>query len=248
MNKHKEHEVINELLGYERLKIIQRPDMFNFSLDSTLLADFTLITPRVKTIMDFGTGHAPIPLFLSLKTTCNIIGVEIQNDVYELAKRNVALNNLENQVTILHEDITKLHKRFAPSSIDIITCNPPFFKYRKTAQINQSDYKTIARHEVHITLEGIIKSAKALLTSQGKFVMVHRAERLSEIIQVFKQYQFAIKRLRFVHPKADLNANMILIEASNNGKEGIKILPPLYVHHDEGYTDEVMNIFHYGRK
>jgi tRNA1Val (adenine37-N6)-methyltransferase len=241
-------EVINDLLGYDGIKIIQRPDMFNFSLDSTLLADFVPLNSKIRSIMDFGTGFAPIPLFLSLRTNIPITGIEIQKEVADLAKRNVSLNHLDHQITIIEEDIKNLPKRFPSTSIDLITCNPPFFKYKASSNINESPYKTVARHEVLIDLATIIKVAKTLLNNKGHLVMVHRAERLTDIITLLEAHKFALKRLRFVHPKKEEFANMVLIDATNNGLPGVKILPPLYVHENDTYTEEIMKIFNYGRK
>ncbi len=241
-------EVINDLLGYEGLKIIQRPDMFNFSLDSTLLADFVKPLTRTKKIMDLGTGNAPIPLFLALKTNAKIIGVEIQEEVYDLAKRNVALNNLQDQITIENKNIKDLHKDYNNSEFDIITCNPPFFKYKETSNTNKNDYKTIARHEVLITLEEIIMEVKRLLKTRGSFCMVHRTERLEEIIVLLRKHNFHIKRLRFVYPKKGEISNAVLIDASSNGAPGLTLLEPLYVHENNEYTDEIREIFRYGKK
>ena len=189
-------EVINDLLGYDGIKIIQRPDMFNFSLDSTLLADFATPLAKTSKILDLGTGNAPIPLFLSLKTNAKIIGVEIQKDVYDIAKRTIKLNNLEDQITILNQDIKGIHKLYKNSEFDLITCNPPFFKYKESSNINKNDYKTIARHEVFITLEEIIIESKRLLTTKGSLVLVHRTERLVEIINLLPKHRFELKRLR----------------------------------------------------
>jgi len=241
-------EVIHDLLGYDGIKIIQRPDMFNFSLDSTLLADFVIPRTKTKKILDLGTGNAPIPLFLSMKTNAKIIGIEIQKDVYNLAKRTIELNNLEDQITILNEDIKGLHKKFKNGEFDIITCNPPFFKYKDSSHTNKDDYKTIARHEVLITLEEIIIESKRLLTSKGSLVMVHRTERLIEIVNLLTKHKFAVKRLRLVYPKVGQESNMVLIEASNNGLPGLKILEPLYVHEKDKYTPEVMKIFNFGKE
>jgi tRNA1(Val) A37 N6-methylase TrmN6 len=241
-------EVINDLLGYDGLKIIQRPDMFNFSLDSTLLADFVKPLTKTKRILDLGTGNAPIPLFLSLKTNAKIIGVEIQEDVYQIAKRNIALNHLEDQIEILHDDIKGIHKKYENSSFDLITCNPPFFKYKETSNVNKNDYKTIARHEVFITLEEIIIEAKRLLKTKSSICMVHRTDRLQELIELFTKHHFALKRLRFVYPKQGENSNMVLIEASNNGSTGLTLLEPLYVHNETGYTEEIKRIFRYGKE
>jgi tRNA1(Val) A37 N6-methylase TrmN6 len=242
------NEVINDLLGYDGIKIIQRPDMFNFSLDSTLLADFARPLAKTKKILDLGTGNAPIPLFLSLKTNAKIIGVEIQKDVYEIAKRNILLNKLNDQIDIINEDIKGIHKNYENSEFDLITCNPPFFKYKESSNTNKNDYKTIARHEVLITLEEIIIEAKRLLKTRSSLCMVHRTERVIEIINLLTKHNFAIKRMRFVYPKKGEESNMVLIDASNNGKAGLKLLEPLYVHENGGYTDEVRRIFNYGKE
>lgn len=241
-------EVINDLLGYDGIKIIQRPDMFNFSLDSTLLADFVRPLAKTKKIMDLGTGNAPIPLFLSLKTNAKIIGVEIQDESYDLAKRSVELNNLQEQITILHDNIKGLSKKFENSEFDIITCNPPFFKYKESSHINKNDYKTIARHEVLITLEEIIIEVKRLLKTRGSFCMVHRTERIEEIIMLLNKHNFKIKRLRFVYPKKGEDSYTVLVDASNNGSPGLKLLEPLYVHENNEYTDEIRKIFRYGKE
>ena len=241
-------EVINDLLGYDGLKIIQRPDMFNFSLDSTLLADFCNPLTRTKKILDLGTGNAPIPLFLSLKTKAQIIGLEIQEDVCNIALRNIKLNNLESQITIIKEDIKGIHKKFKNGEFDLITCNPPFFKHKETSNINKNDYKTIARHEVLITLEDIIIESKRLLKTKSSLCMVHRTDRLVEIINLLTKYKFTIKRMRFVYPKKGEISNIVLIDASNNGSTGLKLLEPLYVHENNEYTDEIRRIFNYGKE
>ncbi|MCF7926357.1 MAG: tRNA1(Val) (adenine(37)-N6)-methyltransferase [Candidatus Izimaplasma sp.] len=241
-------EVINDLLGYDGLKIIQRPDMFNFSLDSTLLADFVKPRTTTKKILDLGTGNAPIPIFLSLKTEANIIGIDIQDDILDLAKRSVKLNHLETQITIKKQNIKGIHKHYENSEFDILTCNPPFFKYKSSSHINKNDYKTIARHEVEITFEEIVIEAKRLLKTNGSFYLVHRTNRLMEIIETLKKHNFAIKQLRFVYPKANANSNMVLIESSSNGKTGLKLLSPLIVHEGQEYTKEIKQIFHYGEE
>jgi tRNA1(Val) A37 N6-methylase TrmN6 len=241
------NEVINDLLGYDGLKIVQRTDMFNFSLDSTLLADFIRVPAKAKQVMDFGTGNAPIPLFLSLKTTAQIIGIDIQEDVCELAQKSVELNHLEHQITILNADIKGIHTQFETSSFDVVSCNPPFFKYKETSHINKHEYKTIARHEVLVTLEDVIIEAKRLLKTRGSLYLVHRTDRLIEIIQLLLLHKFSIKRMRFVHPREHEPSNMVLLEASNNGQSDLELLDPLYVHEGEGYTDEIIQIFRFGK-
>lgn len=240
--------MINDLLGYDGLKIIQRPDMFNFSLDSTLLAMFAPIQNKTKKILDLGTGNAPIPLFLSLRTTASITGIEIQKDVFDIAKRNIELNKLTHQITIKQDDIKGIHKQYENSEFDLITCNPPFFKYHETSNTNKNDYKTIARHEVLITLEDIIIEAKRLLKTKGSLSMVHRTDRVIEIIETLRKHGFSINRMRFVYPKKGENSNMVLIDARNNGNTGLKLLEPLYVHQEDGYTDEIKEFFNYGKE
>lgn len=240
-------EVINDLLGYDGLKIIQRTDMFHFSLDSTLLADFVVMTSKTKHIIDLGTGNAPIPLFLSLKTDATIVGVDIQEAAYDLAKRSVELNQLSDQITIKHQDIKGIHKKYENGSFDIVTCNPPFFKYIETSNVNKNEFKTIARHEVLITLEEIIKEAKRLLTTKGSLYLVHRTERLMDLMVLLDKHKYSVKRLRFVYSKEGEQSNMVLLEASNNGQTIVKVDPPLYVHKNDGYTDEIKRIFRYGK-
>lgn len=241
-------EIINDLLGYEGLKIIQRPDIFNFSLDSTILASFVTIKTSDKVIADLGCGNGYIPIFMTLRTKASIYGIEIQEEIAELAKRSVELNHLEQQITILNEDMKTIHKLLGTSKIDVVTCNPPYFKYNETSNINESMYQTIARHEVCITLDEVVKVASILLKDGGTFAMVHRASRMTEIIQTFDKYHFEIKRIRFVYPKVNSdNALAILVEAKKKGKSGsIKIEQPLYVENELGtYTDEILKIFNY---
>ena len=121
-------ETINDLLGYEDIKIYQNPEMFSFSLDSVLLPNFVTINKNIKNILDIGTGNAPIPLILSTKTNAHIIAVEIQKDVYALAQKTVKINNLENQINLINADIKQIYQTMEPNYYDVITCNPPYFK------------------------------------------------------------------------------------------------------------------------
>lgn len=239
-------EEIHELLGYERIKIIQKDDILRFSLDSMLLADF-VDTKNSKEIIDLGCGNAPIPLFLTLKTDSKIIGIDIQEDVCDLATRSVKLNNLDNQIEIICNNIKDIYKVVGANRFDIVTTNPPYFKYRKSSIINKNDYLTIARHEVLITLEEIVSEAKKLLIDGGYFYMVHRADRLSDILLSLKNERFGVKRIRFVYTKSnDDNALLVLIGARKNKPSDVKVLKPLYIYNeDKTYTDEVKKIFNF---
>lgn len=237
-------EVINYLLGYKDYYIVQNTDMFNFSLDSVLLPNFATINTNVKNILDIGCGNAPIPLILSTKTNANIIGVEIQKEVYELALKSVKINNLESRIKIINGDINEMYNLFETETFDIITCNPPFFKVSDGSNFNDSDYKTIARHEIKLNLDQIFKISKKLLKNNGNIVMVHRPERLVDIITSMKKYNIEPKRIQFVYPKKDRDANILLIEGKKNGRPGIKIEPPIYTHDENGeYSMQVKNFF-----
>lgn len=236
--------VLNDLLEYNKLKIYQDTDMFNFSLDSILLANFVKINKSNNNILDIGTGNAVIPLVLSTKTDAHIIGVEIQKEVFELARQSVIYNNLENQITILNQDIKEYADYVNSEQYDIITCNPPFFKLHENSNKNDSLYKTIARHEVCLNLEDIFKISKKLLKNGGKLAIVHRPERLIDIIILMRQNNLEPKRIQFIYPKQNFEANMLLIEATKNGNPGMKIMKPLYVHLENGeYTEEIKKYF-----
>lgn len=237
-------EVLHDLVGYRDMKIYQNTDWFSFSLDSVLLPNFVTLLPRTKQIIDLGTGNAPIPLILSTRTRAHITGVEIQKDLYDLAKKTVSYNHLENQIDLIHADMLELKSYFSASSIDVITCNPPYFKLHEKSYVNDDPHKTIARHEAKITLPDIIQLSEYLLKNNGVFALVHRTERLSEIIQLLREKHFEVKKMRFIHPKREEESNLILIEARKNGNVGLKVLPPLYVHDEDGnYTEEVKRFF-----
>ena len=218
--------------------------MFSFSLDSVLLPHFVTLNKNINKILDIGCGNAPIPLILSTKTKSKIIGVEIQKEVYDMALESVKINNLENQIKIVNADINDYSKEIETDSFDVVTCNPPFFKYKDTSNINKNDYKTIARHEVKLNLNNIFSIAKKLLKNNGVIAIVHRPDRLIDIITEMKNNNIEPKKIRLVYPKKNSDANILLIEGSKNGKPGMKILPPLYSHLDNGeYTDEVKKYF-----
>ena len=247
----KNNEVVNDLLGYEGLKIIQRPDMFNFSLDSTILAYYVSINKTTKKIIDLGCGNGYIPIFLSLRTDALIHGVEIQEESYDLATRSVALNNLNDQINIYLGDMKEIHKQLGVAQYDIVTSNPPYFVYKDESLINANDYLTIARHEVKVTLDEVVHSANVLLKDGGTFAMVHRVERLMDILESFRRNGIEPKRILFVYPKTTSEeALVVFVEGKkSNKKGGLKILPPLYVYNEENkYTDEILKIFNYKKE
>lgn len=236
---------VHELLGYERIKILQNDEAFSFSLDSMLLANF-VETKNAKNIIDLGTGNAPIPLFLTLKTNAKIVGVEIQKVAYDLATKSVQLNSFENQISIINDDYKDIYKKLGANSFDICISNPPYFKVKEDSIVNEKDTYTIARHEVKGCVKSVITEAKKLLIDGGYLYIVHRVERLSEIFKYLEENNFGIKRLQFIYPKVNKDAYMFLIEARKNKKTDIKIINPIIVSDEMGnYTEEVLKIFNF---
>lgn len=237
-------KVKNYLLNYDNMYIIQDTDMFNFSLDSVLLPNFVTINKKTKKILDIGSGNAPIPLILSTLTDAQIMAVEIQKDVYELGKESIKINKLENRIDFINADINELYKEIDTETFDIITCNPPYFKVNESSNLNYSEYKTIARHEIKLDLEKLFKIAKKLLKNKGNIAIVHRPERLSDIVSEMKKNNIEPKRIQFVYPSINSEANILLIEGTKNGNPGVKILPPLISHKQNGeYTEQVKQFF-----
>lgn len=227
------------------LKIIQRNDYFNFSLDSLLISEFIKINKQSKKILDLGTGNAAIPLFLSLKTTAQIYGLEIQKVSYDLAIKNIALNHLEEQIQILHGDMKNWQEFFPRNSFDIVVSNPPFFEFHGNRELlNDLDQLTLARHEISITLEELIQVTSNLVKEHGYFYLVHRADRLVDILELCRKYKLEPKRLQFCHTKREKNAKILLLEAVKLGKSSLQILPPLFANKEDGsYSEEILTMF-----
>lgn len=241
-------EVINDLLGYDRLKIIQRPDMFHFSMDSMLLAYYAPITPKTSRVMDLCSGNAPVPMYLTLRTDAKIDAVEIQDEVFDLGSRSIILNKLEDQIQFHHRNLIDIHKEVGHDVFDLVTVNPPFFKYTETSNLPKNDYKTIARHEVEATLEDIIVEAKKLLKNKGYLFFVHRPDRITDILETLKKNKLYPKSLRFVHPALSDAANTVLITAQKGMKDGfVKVLEPVIVHEGLNYSKQVLDIFNLGQ-
>ena len=236
--------VINDLVYFENLKIVQNKEYFNFSLDSVLLPNFCIVNKKTKNILDLCTGNAPIPLILSTMTNSKIIGVEIQKNIYDLAKESVKINNLDKKIEILNEDACKIDKYFETDTFDLITCNPPYFKLNEDSILNDNSVKSIARHEIKINLDDIMRVSKKLLKNNGSLCIVHRTDRLIDIISTMRKYNIEPKRIQFVYPKKGKESNIVLIDGHKNGKSGLKILDSIYVHNDDGsYTEEVLKMF-----
>lgn len=237
-------EVINYLLDYKNLKIVQDTDMFSFSLDSVLLANFVTLNKNISNILDIGCGNAPIPMILSTKTFASITGVEIQKSVYDLAVKSVSINNLSDRISLINCDINNYAASLESDQFDVITCNPPFFKVSECSNFNSSEYKKIARHEVKLNLDQLFMISRKLLKNGGVVAVVHRTDRLIDIILSMRSNNIEPKRIQLVYSHVGDESNMVLVEGSKNGRPGLKILPPLYTHNADGsYTSSVIKYF-----
>lgn len=238
-------ERLDYLLADDSMKIIQSPTAFSFSLDAVLLAHFASIPIQKGEILDLCTGNGVIPLLLSRKTKASITGVEIQDRIVGMAKRNVSLNNLDEQLTMIHGDLKEMKPVLGHSQFDVVTCNPPYFPNQAKTEHNENEYLTIARHEVCCTLDDVVRACKLHARPGGKVAMVHRPNRLVDILTIFRQYRIEPKRMQFVFPKKTKEANMLLIEGIRDGKADLHILPPLYVYNEDGtYTKEAEQIIY----
>ena len=237
-------EVKNKLLNYKNTYIYQNTDWFMFSLESVLLANFVNIKKNDQIIVDFATGNAPVAMLLSFRTNAIIYGIELQEEIYKLGEKSIKENKMDNQIILYNMNIKDVDNKFNDESVDIVVCNPPFFKTESVKHLNDIDIKTVARHEVKFDLDMLFKSVKYILKNKGVFAMVHRPERLVEIIVKMKKYNLEPKRIQFCYPKKGKNANIILIEGIKNGNSGIKVLNPIIVHDENGdYNSEIKKMF-----
>lgn len=214
--------VLNDLFDYG-LKIYQIPGCFKFSLDSILLAEYIKLTSKTKEILDLCTGNASIPQILSTKTNAHIDSFEIQSKIYELAIESIKYNNLEKQISVYNSAINELDTYVMRKKYDIITCNPPYFKYQEDSNINDNNELAIARHEIKTNLEEIFKIASEHLNSGGEFYLVHRVERLDEIIVEASKNKLNVKNIELIKTKENSKPSIVLVRCVKNSKPGIKI-------------------------
>lgn len=240
----KENERIDELQrnGYQ---IIQNTKGFCFGMDAVLLSGFAYVKQGERAI-DLGTGTGIIPILLEAKRQGeHYTGLEIQEEMADMARRSVALNQLEKKISVVTGDIKEASRLFGAASFDVVTSNPPYINDAQGLK-NPELPKAIARHEVLCTLEDVTGQAARLLKPGGRFYLVHRPHRLIEIISALTRVKLEPKRMKFVHPFVDKEANMVLIEAVRGGKSMIKVEAPIVVYKEPGvYTDEIYTIYGY---
>lgn len=233
------------------LKIIQDKQRFMYGIDAVLLSAYAAPFIRKKdTVVDLGTGTGIIPLMLSSSNADKIIGVEVQPASAKMAKESIALNGLEGKIDIEEGDIKSIpeKKLIGKHSVEVVVSNPPYM-VMEDCEACANDAKTIARHEVLCSLEDVVAAADFLLKPHGTFFMIHRPYRLADIFAALSQHGLEPKRMQLVHPFADKEPNMVLIEARKNAKSSLRVEAPLVVRESNGeYTEQIQNIYELFRK
>lgn len=232
-------KVINNVLGFDGIKIVQDSEGFKFSLDSVLLANFVTLNKSIKKIMDIGSGNGIIPILLSLKTDAHIDGVEIQREGYLNSLESIKLNKMDN-ISIFNDDIKDFYKTLESDTYDVVVSNPPYFMGNIH---NINEMKKIARHSLSLDYKDVIVISKKILKNNGLLSIVHRPENLMDILMFMRSNNIEPKKIRFVYPYKGKNANILLVEGAKNGKPGLKVMDPLYVYENGNYTEEIKKYF-----
>lgn len=217
------------------LELIQNPEKFCFGVDAVFLSDFVRVKPG-ETVLDMGTGNGIIPILLSAKTQGKrFTGLEIQGDIAEMARRSVAHNHLEERVEIVTGDIKEAAEIFKPAFFDVITTNPPYMLAEHGLR-NPDDAKAVARHEVLCSLDDILRESMRLLQDKGRFYMIHRPFRLTEIMIKMNHYKIEPKRIQFIYPHIDREPTMVLIEGVRGAKPRVTVEPPIIIYDKSEHT------------
>ncbi len=224
-------------------KLIQNSQIFCFGIDAVLLCAFARINEGDK-VLDLGTGNGVIPILLKGRTKGgHFTGLEIQDINVDMARRSVEYNEIESAVDIVHGDIKEASEIFRGASFDVVTTNPPYMNENHGLK-NPDSHKAIARHEILCTLEDVVRESAAVLKENGRLYMIHRPQRLIEIVETMRRYRLEPKRIRFIHPFENKDSNMVLIEAIKGARPLLKVEQPLIVYKEQGvYTEEVYKLY-----
>lgn len=227
-----------DALGYGDLQIIQPQQGFRFTIDPVLLAGFAQIKPR-EIWIDLGSGNGVLPLLLARREKLlHITGVEIDPASADRARRNVVLNKFEKQIDIIQGDLRNLRQSHQAQSCDAVISNPPY-RRPESGRISSGAERSIARHELHGSIDDFIEASRYLLKNGGRFYVIYLAERLSELLSKMSAKNIEPKRLRCIHPQREKDANLVLIEGRRSGRPGLTVDPPLFLYEGKGYSEEV---------
>lgn len=228
-------ERIDQLYSQD-IKIIQSPQVFSFSLDAVLLANFAKAPLKQKgELVDLCAGNGAVGLFMAPRVKGSIAMVEIQPRLADMARRSVALNHLEDKITVYQQDLATIYDQIQKDSVETVVCNPPYFADLPDSKKNPNQYLAIARHEIATSLETVVEVTSGLLKTTGKAFFVYRPDRLLDLTSMMAKHRLAVKRLQFVYPKAGREANIVLVEAIKDGRmTGLKVLPSLMTYDESG--------------
>lgn len=216
-------EELNDLYDYIPLKIYQNNAFFKFSLDSVLLAEFVKNPDKSKSILELCSGNCAVSMILSTKTKAKITAIELQKPVYELGIKSIKYNKLAKQINLINSDIKDINNYFPGNNYDIIVCNPPYFESKNHKLINDDEVKALARHEISINLEDIISISSKILELNGELYLVHKPERLDEIIILCNKYNIRVKNVQFITTKEKKPPKLVLVRCIKGGRKNIKV-------------------------
>jgi len=216
-------------LQIKGLRIIQNPRLYCFSSDAVLLADFTRVRYN-ETVADLGTGSGIIAFLLAARTKAKLIyGVELQEGLYDTARRSAEANGLDGRVKIIRGDMREAYKAIGQESCDVVTVNPPYRKEGSGDKSARNESTRRARHEIDIDLQGVIESAARLLKFGGRLYMIHQSQRLDDIFKCANEHNIAVKTVRLIQPTPEKPPHLVLIEGVRGGKSGVKVMAPLII-------------------
>lgn len=233
-------KMLNDLYDYVPLKIYQDDKYFKFSLDSVLLAEYVKVNTKTKSIIELCSGNCAVSMILSTRTSAHIVAVEVQDEIYNLGKKSIEYNNLCDRIELIHSNVNDINEYFpGNNNVNIIVCNPPYFKKNDSSYVNDDRVKAIARHEILTNLENIIEISSSILQIDGELYLVHRAERLDEIISYCLKYNINVKNVQLISTKTGKEPSLVLVRCVKESNLGIKIAPVLCIEN----IDTFKNIF-----
>jgi tRNA1Val (adenine37-N6)-methyltransferase len=221
------------------LRIRQKKKGYRFSIDAAILAHHVCLKAPCVAV-DLGTGCGIVSLLLASRfPSAQFYGIEIQRDLAELAEQNVRLNDMEDRITIFHGDMKDFRSYLKPQVADVVFSNPPYRKI-ESGRLSPDPERALAKHEIKASLSDVLSTGEKLLKASGRLVVIYPADRAADVVTQMRAFRLEAKGLRFVHPREDSDAELVLAEGMKDGNPGLKISPPLIVaRRDGGYTEEV---------
>mgnify|MGYP002344518713 CR=1 FL=1 len=235
----KADETVDDLI-IKNLQLLQKKKGVRFTLDSVLLAHFATVKEGDR-VVDLGTGTGIIPLILSTRVEkTQIVGVELQEEIAEMAERSVELNKLGEAIRIVQGDLREIHKVLGGSQFNLVTINPPYWLPHE-GKLSPVESRAVSRHELACSLEDVVASASKLLNYQGRLALIYPTERLLSLLELLRCYNLEPRELRFIHSFRERSARLLLLEARKGASADLQVLPPLIIYEKPGqYGEEIL--------